>query len=306
MKAYKAPPFLLVLATLLLAACGPGAEAAIATGIAQTQQISALETAAAGGGDAPAEVGQAADTPGPSADIEVATQPVGSLPTNTPTPSKTPTPTQTQTEEVHIRAELGQRQGNCGASNTVTFEALITVNQPVKISYWWEFNNGNHTTKETLEFTEEGNKYVSAEFPLAFNGWVRLYIGSPLQIYSNKVNFHCQSSFDWSGTWIIYTPYFTTSPVPLVVNQSGSSISGLKAGSNSGSTYTFSGSLSADNHVVTGTFTSNSGDATGTFVWQINSSNQFVGHLVPSASSTSREFCGSRAGAPMPNPCYGP
>ena len=65
MKIHKAMVLALVLGALLLAACGAGAEAAIATGIAQTQQISALETAAAGGG-APAVEGQPSNTPGPS------------------------------------------------------------------------------------------------------------------------------------------------------------------------------------------------------------------------------------------------
>jgi len=42
---------------LLLTACAAGVdtESAIATGVAQTQQISALETAAVGGGAAPAQ-----------------------------------------------------------------------------------------------------------------------------------------------------------------------------------------------------------------------------------------------------------
>jgi len=65
LKIHKVLVLLLVLSALFLQACGPDAEAAIATGIAQTQQISALETAAAGGG-APAVEGQPSDTPGPS------------------------------------------------------------------------------------------------------------------------------------------------------------------------------------------------------------------------------------------------
>jgi len=59
--------FLLIVSSVLLQACGASAEAAIATGIAQTQQISALETAAAGGGAAE-QVQPAAEagTPAPS------------------------------------------------------------------------------------------------------------------------------------------------------------------------------------------------------------------------------------------------
>jgi len=68
MKTYKSLVLLLVLSALLVQACGPNTQAAIATGIAQTQQISALETAAAGGGaedEAPAEAGPS-DTPAPA------------------------------------------------------------------------------------------------------------------------------------------------------------------------------------------------------------------------------------------------
>ena len=63
MKSKTSYAILIFAFTLLLVACGGGTdtESAIATGIAQTQQISALETAAAGGapapdqGDAPAD-----------------------------------------------------------------------------------------------------------------------------------------------------------------------------------------------------------------------------------------------------------
>jgi len=72
MKIHKIAFFLLVLGAFLLQACGPDAQAAIATGIAQTQQISQLETAAAGGSQATQEV-QASVTEASSATVEVTT-----------------------------------------------------------------------------------------------------------------------------------------------------------------------------------------------------------------------------------------
>jgi hypothetical protein len=68
MKVRQTLMFLTVLSALLLQACGASGDA-IATGIAQTQQISDLETAAAGGGGAvqpSAEVAQPSNTPAPS------------------------------------------------------------------------------------------------------------------------------------------------------------------------------------------------------------------------------------------------
>jgi hypothetical protein len=55
---------LLVLSALFIQSCG-NVDAAVATGIAQTQQISELQTAAAGGGSGDGGVEVASDTPQP-------------------------------------------------------------------------------------------------------------------------------------------------------------------------------------------------------------------------------------------------
>jgi uncharacterized protein YgiM (DUF1202 family) len=74
----KAKKYILILAILglTLAACGPNAESAIGTALAQTQQISQLQTAAAGPADT--------NTPEPSA-----TQDPASLVTDTPASTAT-------------------------------------------------------------------------------------------------------------------------------------------------------------------------------------------------------------------------
>jgi len=65
MRIHEYIVFLVVMMALLLAACGPDAEAAIATGIVQTQLFGALETAAAGAAQeqTATESGQASTTP---------------------------------------------------------------------------------------------------------------------------------------------------------------------------------------------------------------------------------------------------
>ncbi len=72
MKIRRTFLILFVLAALFLQACGPDAQAAIATGIAQTQQISDLETAAAGGPQA-TQQDQASATEAANAAVEVTT-----------------------------------------------------------------------------------------------------------------------------------------------------------------------------------------------------------------------------------------
>jgi SH3 domain-containing protein len=63
MKIQKIIVFVLVVGAVLLQACGAGTESAIATGIAQTQQISELQTQAAGGGSQPTQESAASATP---------------------------------------------------------------------------------------------------------------------------------------------------------------------------------------------------------------------------------------------------
>jgi len=63
MKSKQALIILMVIFALLVVSCGGSDTASlVATGVAQTQQISALETAAAGGGAAPADSGEMPQT----------------------------------------------------------------------------------------------------------------------------------------------------------------------------------------------------------------------------------------------------
>jgi hypothetical protein len=63
---HQAPLSLFIFSALFLQACGPDVQAGIATGIAQTQQISALETAAVGGGGGDSGQAQSNAEPGQS------------------------------------------------------------------------------------------------------------------------------------------------------------------------------------------------------------------------------------------------
>ena len=86
---------LLVAGALLLQACGASTDAAVATGVAQTQQISDLQTAAAGGGG------------GGGGEIASNTPLPPGLPTDTPTITLTATsstPYVSVTTDTHCRS----------------------------------------------------------------------------------------------------------------------------------------------------------------------------------------------------------
>jgi len=111
MKTRKLLVFLLILIAFLLLACGPDAEA-IATGIAQTQQIAALETAAAGGGGA--EEGQA-----PAAESVEATF--------TPAPA--------------IAYVTVSQNTNCRSGPSVDYSVLATINAGQQVEVLKTFSN---------------------------------------------------------------------------------------------------------------------------------------------------------------------
>ena len=248
--------FLLIVSSLLLQACGAGAEAAIATGIAQTQQISALETAAAGGG-APAVEGQPSDTPGPSvAFVSVTT-------------------------DTHCRS--GPRQD-------YSLLTTITIGQQVEVLK--TFSNDYAVVKNP---NSSGDCWLFLKFANTID-FSAFNLATATQPPTPKPPL----VFNWDGSWVFYIGSSTQS---VVVTQSGDQISGTFT--YDGETATFSALLSSNHQLATGSYSTPSGYA-NTFKWQIKADNtdQFVGYLFVFAGDEA--MCGSRAGAPMPNPCYGP
>ena len=144
MKSNRKMFLLVMLLGLTLAACGGGAdtESAIATGIAQTQQRSAVETAAAGGAPAPDQ----GDTPADPVDEEEA------APTDTPTITNTPTP---DIPQVSVSQDT-----NCRTGPAVYYGYKTTVNPG--------------QTLEVVGVHAQGNDYVIVDDGAGATCWLWL------------------------------------------------------------------------------------------------------------------------------------
>lgn len=273
---------LALLLSLFTAACVSQADtqSAIQTGVAQTLQISQLQTAAAAGGQL--------------VDAEEEPQ-AEQIEESTPTPSDTPTNTYTPTPDI---PQLSVSQNtNCRSGPAVYYGFVTTVNVGQVV--------------EVVGVHAQGNDYVIIKNPNgAGNCWLWLR-------YANKTDFSAYNltsyntpatptptftptpEFNWSGSWQMWVGALNFGGV--AINQSGNSITGsFVLGAD---TISFTASLSADRQVATGTWTNSSGP-TGTFKWQIKASNinQFVGNIDAGLD----EWCGSRQGASKPSPCLWP
>jgi hypothetical protein len=103
----------------------------------------------------------------------------------------------------------------------------------------------------------------------------------------------------WSGQW---TGYFgmeigSVYETDIVITVVGNQVSGVATFK--GSPTTFDGSFSDDFRLVTGSWSAR--PAWGNFTWYLVGDNQFVGNR-----DNAFAYCGSRNGAPMPEPCFGP
>lgn len=275
---------LFVLFSLLLSACGRGdTQSAITTGVAQTQQISQLETAAAAGGAAAQDPGNAPDSGAEGQD-------------GTPLPSDTPTITLTPTPDIP-QVSVSQNT-NCRTGPAVYFGYVTIINVGQLI--------------EVVGVQADGNDYVIVKNPNGSGNcwlWLRYADKTDFSVY-NLPSFDTPPtptptytptpSFDWNGSWQFWVGGLNF--VDVSVTQSGNTISGsfLLGG---GDTISFSGTLSESFQVATGTWENSSGP-TGTFQWQMKSGNlnQFVGN----GDGGSDEWCGAKNGASKPSPCLWP
>ena len=259
--------FLLIVSSVLLQACGPDTQAAIATGIAQTQQISALETAAAGGGaeeEAPAEAGPS-DTPAPSvAFVSVTT-------------------------DTHCRS--GPRQD---------YSLLTTINIGQQVEVLKTFSNDYAVVKNP---NSSGDCWLFLKFAntadfSAFNLPTATQPPTPSP---------AAPVFDWNGSWQIgvLIPGFIGLPLGAVtLTQTGSSLNG--SFTYNGDEITISASLSSNFQTASGILTNVTESVSGPIQMQIKSGNlnQFVGSYVYDGQLIA--ICGARAGASSPSPCIWP
>jgi len=280
MKTYKSLVLLLVLSTLLVQACGPDTQAAIATGIAQTQRISALETAAAGGGGgAPAEEGQPSDTPGPSvAFVSVTT-------------------------DTHCRS--GPR---------LDYSLLTTINVGQQVEVLKTFSNDYAVVKNP---NSSGDCWLFLKFAnttdfSAFALPTATLPPTPTAINTATATYTPTATYPeyWEGAW---TSQATNSPgvfCSMTLAESDNSITGTFECPNV--TGTVSGTLSTDHRHVNGEYvvrqTTPPDTENGSFEWQLVANNiannQFIGHF--NVDNFGGGWCGWRAGASIPSPCQWP
>lgn len=276
--------FALVASALLLQACGADTQSAIQTGIAQTLQISQLQTAAAGGGQPQA----ASATPEPG------------QPSNTPAPpSETPTITLTPTSSIPY-VTVNQNT-NCRTGPSVSYGLVTTVNVGEQVEVLKTYNASNYVVVRNphgsgdcwlwLQYANETN-FSAYNLPLA------------TQPPTPTNTATATASFDYNGTWNTYI-----GPAPLklrvvTLSRSGNTVTGGYTYPG-GSVY-ITGTLSGGGQTLTGTWDDDSTGAgvDGNFVWQIKAGNlnQFVGNYGGGAG----EWCGARSGASTPDPCLGP
>jgi len=272
MKIHKG--LVLVLGALLLAACGPGVEAAIATGIAQTQRISALETAAAGGGGAEQVQPTAeAGTPAPSvAFVSVTT-------------------------DTHCRS--GPRQD-------YSLLTTITIGQQVEVLK--TFSNDYAVVKNP---NSSGDcwlflKFASTTDFSAFALPTATQPPTPTAINTATATYTPTATYPeyWEGAWTIQATNSLGVFCSMTLAESDNSITGTFECN--GSTGTVSGTLSTDHRHVNGEYTINTTNAS--FEWQLVANNiannQFIGHF--DDDNFGGGWCGWRAGASVPSPCQWP
>jgi len=275
MKTRQVIVFLFVFSALLLQACGADTQAAIETAIAQTQQISALQTAAAGGGQ---PVQPPPDTGG---------QPV--VPSDTPQPSNTPTPS-----IPYVSVSSGT---NCRSGPGQAYTLITTMNTGQQAEVVNVYNNDYVVVRNPngsgfcwlwLNFANT-HDFSAYNLPLA------------TQPPTSTPTFTPTAEWMWDGTW---TMTFGALSGSGSWNRSGNSISGTF--SDGANDYTFSGSLSSGGQVASGTVTYVNLATTGSFDLMIKSGNhnQFIGN--GDFSGTVYALCGWRGGSSAPSPCQWP
>jgi hypothetical protein len=282
MKSNRKTFVLVVMLSLALVACGGGADtdSVVATSVAQTQQISALETAAAGG---------AAD-PGQDSGEDAAE----GVAEATELPSETPTITQTPTPDI---AQLTLSQAtNCREGPGVIYGFIITIQAGV--------------LTEVVGVHAQGNDYVVVDYSGGNTCWLWLqyadktdFNGYGLTAYNTPPTptptYTPTPSFDYEAEWTVWID--TYGPVTMVMDRTGNTVTGTYP--RNGGTVTVTGTLSANGQVLSGTWTHSIG-GTGPIQFQIKEGNpnQFVGNY----NSGNFQFCGAKNGASQPSPCLWP
>lgn len=274
--------FVLVAASaLLLQACaGANTQSIIDTAVAQTAQISQLETLAAGGG----------------AQQPSATTAAGA-PSNTPLPETTATITLTPTSSIPF-VQVGTNT-NCRTGPSSSYGLVTTINIGEQVEVLKTFNASNYVVVRNPHGSGDCWLWLQYATPSSFTAY-----NLPLatQPPTPTATFTPTPSFDWEGSWNITVKNGgSTYTGSMSCNVSGNNINCTATLDPGALPYTFTGTINASMQNAGGTF---GGTGSGDWDAQIKSGNmfQFIGNL----DSGTWEFCGARSGSSLPSPCLWP
>lgn len=271
--------FLLVFIALVLQACAPGsAQDAVNTAVAQTLQISALETAAAAAGQ-PVPPADSGGAPG--------------VPSDTPFPSNTPTITNTPTPSVPYVTISQDTNCRSGPGTTYTLITTMHVGQQAEVVNLY---NNDYVVVRNPNGSGVCWLWLNYANTHDFSAYNLPYATQPP---TSTPTFTPTPDIVWEGNWTIWFGPAPLTQCTMHLNRSGSSITGTyDCGSFNG---TISGTLSADMKKVSGTW-SNNVPQNGNFDWMIKkNTSQFIGNY-----DSSYDWCGAKSGASQPSPCYWP
>lgn len=272
---------------LLLQACAPGSsESAIQTGIAQTLQISQLQTAAAGGGQQQA----ASNTPEPG------------QPSDTPAPSDTPTITLTNTPSIPYISV--SQNTNCRTGPSQFYGLVTTINVGEQVEVLKTFSGANYVVVRNPHGSGDCWLWLQYANETNFSAYNLPAATQPPTPFPTATATNTTVPYDWSGNWNIKADdgvsTFTGS-MSCTISGNGEDVNCSGTLNPGALPYTFGGDLSDNRQSVSGSF---GGTGSGSWAAQIKSGNlnQFIGNL----DAGTWAFCGWRSGASEPSPCEWP
>ncbi len=284
MKFKKAFIAVLLIAAFLLQACG-ASEVAVATSVAATLQISQLETAAAGGGQAPT-----GNTGGDNG--QAGTEGDGA---GTATPTLTPSPT-SGVPLVSVSSDT-----NCRRGPRIDYDYVTVVEVGQEVEVLKTFPGEDYVVVRNPNGSGDCWLWLRYASQTDFSGYdlpVATQPPTPTPSRTPTATATATPVYVWSGSWTIYVNAVTYT---MTVNQSGNSFSAtFDAGG--GTTVTLTGTLSADWRQASGNWSSSAGP-TGTFAFRMmDNLNQFQGNI----DGGTGPWCGARGGAGAPGTCQWP
>ncbi|MCW5874098.1 MAG: hypothetical protein KIS88_05580 [Anaerolineales bacterium] len=257
---------------LLLAACGGQMEAAIATGIAQTMQISQLETAAAG--NSSSNSGGVQATQAPQSDEPALGAAWVSVSTDT----------------------------HCRSGPSAAYQLITTITTGQQVEVLKTFPNSEYVVVQNPNSSGDcwlWLRYADTSDFSVYDLPTATQPPTPTATLTPTVTPTPTPLPSFGGTWTgrLYTNAINgyTDSITFVI--SGNSISGTSLWY--GSTHTLVGTLSNNGQQANGTWTNTFG-LSGNWVAFLLNNNQFNGNV------SGQAFCGWRGGANLPSPCNSP